>query len=63
MSRAAFIPRKGRRRPTGPTGDLGVGGNPGKGDVPRNCFSKEFRENYDLIDWKSPRKTGESPIV
>lgn len=23
----------------------------GKGDRPRNCFSKKFKDNYDLIDW------------
>ena len=26
----------------------------GKGDSPRNCFSEQFRNNYDLIDWKKP---------
>lgn len=29
--------------------DLGISG--GKGDAPRSCFSKEFRDNYDSIDW------------
>ena len=23
----------------------------GKGDKPRNCFSKSYRDNYDDIDW------------
>jgi hypothetical protein len=23
----------------------------GKGDKPRNCFSKQFKNNYDEIDW------------
>ena len=23
----------------------------GKGDKPRNCFSEDFRDNYDNIDW------------
>jgi len=23
----------------------------GKGDVPRNCFSKDFKNNYDSINW------------
>lgn len=23
----------------------------GKGDAPRNCFSKKFRDNYDDIVW------------
>jgi len=23
----------------------------GKGDKPRNCFSKSFQNNYDFIDW------------
>lgn len=26
----------------------------GKGDKPRNCFSKEFKDNYDLIVWRKP---------
>ena len=26
--------------------------NAGKGDAPRNCFSKKFRDNYDFIKWK-----------
>lgn len=29
----------------------------GKGDKPRNCFSKQFKDNYDLIKWE--RKSGE----
>lgn len=24
----------------------------GKGDKPRNCFTKKFKDNYDEIDWK-----------
>lgn len=23
----------------------------GKGDKPRNCFSKKFKDNYDEINW------------
>jgi hypothetical protein len=23
----------------------------GKGDKPRNCFTKTFKENYDKIKW------------
>jgi len=23
----------------------------GKGDKPRNCFSKQYKDNHDLIDW------------
>lgn len=23
----------------------------GKGDNPRNCFSKQFKDNYDSINW------------
>jgi len=23
----------------------------GKGSNPRNCFSKQYRDNYDQIDW------------
>ena len=31
----------------------------GKGDKPRNCFTKTFKDNYDLIVWdkkKEPKK-------
>lgn len=24
----------------------------GKGDNPKNCFSKQFRDNYDIIEWR-----------
>lgn len=24
----------------------------GKGDKPRNCFSKKYKNNYDDINWK-----------
>lgn len=55
----SFISRKGKRRPTGPSqDDLGLSGNPGKGDVPRNCFSAQFRNNYDRIDWGAKRQPG-----
>jgi len=23
----------------------------GKGDSPRNCFSKQFKDNYETINW------------
>jgi hypothetical protein len=23
----------------------------GKGDKPRNCFSKQYKENHDSINW------------
>lgn len=23
----------------------------GKGDKPRNCFSRQYKDNYDSIDW------------
>jgi hypothetical protein len=25
----------------------------GKGDKPRNCFSKDFKDNYDCIVWRN----------
>lgn len=28
----------------------------GKGDKPRSCFSKQFRDNYNLIDWRQKKK-------
>jgi len=34
--------------------------NNGKGDKPRNCFSKKYKKNYDLINWgkKKSKKFG-----
>lgn len=28
----------------------------GKGSKPRNCFSKDFKNNYDSINWKKEDK-------
>jgi hypothetical protein len=28
----------------------------GKGDSPRNCFSKQFKDNYDLINWSKHKQ-------
>jgi hypothetical protein len=28
----------------------------GKGDRPRNCFSTQFKENYDKINWSKKNK-------
>jgi len=30
----------------------------GKGDKSRNCFSAQYKSNYDAIDW-SPKKTSD----
>jgi hypothetical protein len=32
----------------------------GKGDKPRNCFSKKYKKNYDSINWgkKKSKKFG-----
>ena len=27
----------------------------GKGDIPRNSFSDDYRDNYDSIDWSSAK--------
>jgi hypothetical protein len=32
----------------------------GKGDSPRNCFSKQFRDNYEQIAWPSKTKNTSS---
>ncbi len=29
----------------------------GKGSKPRNCFSRNFKENYKQILWKTKKKT------
>lgn len=31
----------------------------GKGDKARNCFTKNFRDNYDLIDWSKSKSKPE----
>ena len=28
----------------------------GKGDKPRNCFSKKYKENYEDINWEECQK-------
>ena len=28
----------------------------GKGSKPRNCFSKDFKDNYDSINWNRNKK-------
>lgn len=39
----------------------------GKGDKPRNCFSKKYRDNYEQIDWTKNKnedeKTQYSPTI
>ena len=32
----------------------------GKGDKPRSCFSKQFKDNYDSIKWN--RKDSENVL-
>lgn len=34
----------------------------GKGDKPRNCFSSQFRDNYDVIKWSSIKNKKEKPV-
>ena len=34
----------------------------GKGDRPRNCFSKQFKDNYDLIDWSKNKRASDGQI-
>jgi hypothetical protein len=29
----------------------------GKGDKPRNCFSKQYKDRYDEINWGDKNKT------
>jgi len=28
----------------------------GKGDKPRNCFSRSYKDNYDMIQWGGNKK-------
>ena len=34
----------------------------GKGDKPRNCFSKQYRDNYDAINWNKKNEKNEINI-
>lgn len=33
----------------------------GKGSKPRNCFSKDFKNNYDSINWNRSKKNTKCP--
>lgn len=35
----------------------------GKGDSPRNCFSQEYRDNYDSIIWSQKFSKEEEEYV
>ena len=32
----------------------------GKGDKPRNCFSKSYKNNYDSINWEDNKKCADA---
>ena len=34
----------------------------GKGDKPRNCYSKKFKKNYADIEWKKPKNIKNATI-
>lgn len=34
----------------------------GKGDRPRNCFSKKYRDNYDSINWNKKNEKNQINI-
>lgn len=40
--------KEGAAKPSTPSV---AGGKNGKGDAPRNCFSDDYRSNFDGIDW------------
>lgn len=31
--------------------------NAGKGDKPRNCFSKQYKNNYEKINWEKNKQS------
>lgn len=35
----------------------------GKGDGPRNCFSQQYRDNYDSIKWDNNSKNTTKPLT
>lgn len=34
----------------------------GKGDKPRNCFSKDYKNNYDNINWSNKKPVNEKKV-
>jgi hypothetical protein len=50
-SSSAKKPKQKKQQPKNPMA--------GKGDKPRNCFSNQFKNNFDMIDW-SKKKTKKS---
>ena len=34
----------------------------GKGDRPRNCFSQQYRDNFDSIDWNKKENIEEYSV-
>lgn len=51
--------KNSRHRPYVPTQrDLGLQGGPGKGARPRNCFSNDFKENFDAALKNGPPAQG-----
>lgn len=54
--------KNSRHRPYVPTQrDLGLQGPPGKGSRPRNCFSNDFKDNFDAALKGSPPAEGFKP--
>ena len=35
----------------------------GKGDAPRNCFSKQFKDNYETINWSKKKNSAQANRV
>ena len=42
--------KKNKKQPSKASGN-------GKGDKPRNCFSEDYKKNYDNIDWGKRKKS------
>jgi hypothetical protein len=56
------LSKKSLRKPYVPTQrDLGLEGPPGKGSRPRNCFSNDFKNNFDAALKNSPPAEGFKP--
>jgi hypothetical protein len=34
----------------------------GKGDKPRNCFSKDYKNNYDNINWGKKKPINDEKV-
>lgn len=47
----------------GTSRDVGLTNGNGKGDAPRSCFSRRYRENYDSIRWSYRKRPSKKAVL